>query len=174
MPFDSFFSRFDHWKWPKLAKIKCPKTVVFRNMGIYKIVNTPWISGGGGRLGPFRVSQILPCYSMKSTIALDIIKLVTCDTCVFVFSMRITCDIDVTNRLLPSFNMKQKGKAAKSQVSVGKKPGSKEGEIFLLVCTKQDRSGAHYRVCIAAIIYFFWTSKINFAYLLLFNSNKLR
>ena len=34
-------------------------------MGIYEIVNTP-SNGGGGRLGPFRVLQILPCIQCKA------------------------------------------------------------------------------------------------------------
>ena len=60
--------------------------------------------------------------------------------------MRITCDVDTSNRLLPSFNMKSKGKAAKAQLSVGRKPGEKDGEVYLMIATKQDRNGTRYRV----------------------------
>ena len=61
--------------------------------------------------------------------------------------MRIHCDVEVLNRLLPSFNMRQKGKQSKCVVSVGRKPGDKIGEIYFLVCTKQDMAGTHYKVC---------------------------
>lgn len=61
--------------------------------------------------------------------------------------MRITCDTDVANRLLPSFNMRQKGKVVKSQVSIGRKPGaSAGGDVYLMICTKNDRNGAKYKV----------------------------
>ena len=60
--------------------------------------------------------------------------------------MRITCDTELYNRLLPTFNMKQKGKVSKSQLSVGRKPGSKQGSVYLLLCTKHDRSGQHFQV----------------------------
>ena len=67
---------------------------------------------------------------------------------VSVSTMRITCDVKVANRLLPSFNMAQHGKVMKSQVSVGRKPGatSDSQDVFLMICTKQDRNGAKYKV----------------------------
>ena len=64
-------------------------------------------------------------------------------------NMRITCEVDVSNRLLPSFNMRNKGKASRAQLSIGRKPGSDQtdGEVFLMIGTKQDRSGtSKYRV----------------------------
>ena len=62
--------------------------------------------------------------------------------------MRISCDVDIVNRLLPSFNMKKKGKSSRAQLSVGRKPGSgaNSGDVFLMMCTKQDRNGAKYQV----------------------------
>ncbi len=61
--------------------------------------------------------------------------------------MRITCDVEVVNRLLPAFNLRGKNKATRSQLSVGRKPGAdNEGDIYLMICTKQDRNGAKYRV----------------------------
>ena len=62
--------------------------------------------------------------------------------------MRICCDVDVVNRLLPSFNMKKKGKSSRAQLSVGRKPGAggNTGEVFLMMCTKLDRNGAKYQV----------------------------
>lgn len=62
--------------------------------------------------------------------------------------MRISCDVDVVNRLLPSFNMKKKGKSSRAQLSVGRKPGAEgnTGEVFLMMCTKLDRNGAKYQL----------------------------
>jgi hypothetical protein len=49
--------------------------------------------------------------------------------------------------------MRQKGKAMKSQVSIGRKPGrtSESDDVFLMICTKQDRNGAKYKVSNAPI-----------------------
>ena len=62
--------------------------------------------------------------------------------------MRITCDVDVCNRLLPAFNISSKGKPSRTQLSVGKKPGdmAKEDDVYLMLCSKQDRNGAKYKV----------------------------
>ena len=63
-------------------------------------------------------------------------------------AMRITADVEVNNRLLPSFNMKGKGRSLKAQLSVGRKPGSdsKDPETHMLICTKQNPAGTFYRV----------------------------
>ncbi len=61
--------------------------------------------------------------------------------------MRIQCDFDIVNRLLPSFNLKSSSKSARAQVSVGRKPGSNtKDDVFLMICTKQDLNGMKYRV----------------------------
>ena len=67
--------------------------------------------------------------------------------------MRITCDVETSNRLCASLNMKGKGKPGRSQLSVGRKPGSdsKDGEVYIMICTKQDRNGTKYIVSIAAL-----------------------
>ena len=80
--------------------------------------------------------------------------------------MRITCDVDTANRLLPSFNMRQRGKAMKSQLSIGRKPGAKvEDEVYLMICTKQDRNGAKYRasdtLCfLFSVLLYYYTGRI--------------
>ncbi|XP_023932880.1 leucine-rich repeat protein 1 [Lingula anatina] len=62
--------------------------------------------------------------------------------------MRITCEADIGNRLLPSFNMRGKTKFTRTQLSVGKKPSasgeSKEGVVYLMMCTAKDRNGTKY------------------------------
>ena len=67
--------------------------------------------------------------------------------------MRLTADVEVSNRILPSFNLSNKGKSTHSQLSVGRKPGdnSKDGDVYLMVCTKLDRNGAKYRVSVLSL-----------------------
>ncbi|XP_064621254.1 leucine-rich repeat protein 1-like [Lineus longissimus] len=65
--------------------------------------------------------------------------------------MRLTCDFDVSDRLLPSFNMKNKNRAVRAQLSVGCKPGTpqpcqEEKAIYLLVCTAKNRAGNKYQL----------------------------
>ena len=62
-------------------------------------------------------------------------------------TMRITCDAEVVNRLLPAFNMRGKNKPVRCQLSVGKKPGAAaDDSTYLMMCTKNDRNGAKYMV----------------------------
>ncbi|OWF38646.1 leucine-rich repeat protein 1-like [Mizuhopecten yessoensis] len=58
--------------------------------------------------------------------------------------MRLTCSVEVLNRMLPTMNMKNKSKAAHTQLSIGKKPGSVDGTLFLMMCTAKDRNGAKF------------------------------
>ena len=61
--------------------------------------------------------------------------------------MRIAGDVEISNRLLPALNMRGKSKAVRSHLSVGKKPGHKDdSDIYLMICTKQDRNGTKYKV----------------------------
>ena len=64
--------------------------------------------------------------------------------------MRLSADVDIVNRLLPAFNIKSKTRVVRSQVSIGKKPvaigDDKKTEVFLMLCSKQDRNGAKFKV----------------------------
>ncbi|XP_041353671.1 leucine-rich repeat protein 1-like [Gigantopelta aegis] len=62
--------------------------------------------------------------------------------------MRLTCDVELVNRLLPSFNLKKASRSCRAQVSLGKKPASssKDGALFLMVCTAKDRNGVKFLV----------------------------
>ena len=64
--------------------------------------------------------------------------------------MRLTCEVELVNRLLPSFNLKKAGRGCRAQVSLGKKPASssKDGALFLMVCTAKDRNGMKFPVSI--------------------------
>ncbi len=56
--------------------------------------------------------------------------------------MRISADVLVSNRALCSHNMKKPAKSAHGSLAIGKK----DGEVFLMVCTPQNRGGAKYAV----------------------------
>lgn len=62
-------------------------------------------------------------------------------------NMRITCSVDVINRL-PGASVKKSGKALHTQLSIGKKPGSgsKDSPLFLMMCTAKDRNGTKFKV----------------------------
>ena len=63
--------------------------------------------------------------------------------------MRITGFVEVSNRLLPAFNMRSKNKGAQCQLSIGRKPGDgvlADNEVWLMISSKQDRNGAKYKV----------------------------
>ena len=87
--------------------------------------------------------------------------------------MRITCDVDVCNRLLPSFNISSIGKPSRTQISVGKKNGgvSKVDDVYLMLCTKQDRNGAKYKVmnCTGGSFVYMETFKLWHIFLVNFN-----
>ena len=57
----TFFARFDHWKWPKLAKMS-KNSGSFRNIGIYELVNTPWNRGAVGAFSCFTNTSLLPIF----------------------------------------------------------------------------------------------------------------
>ena len=63
--------------------------------------------------------------------------------------MRLTCDIDVVNRVLPSHNLKKAARPCHAQLSIGKKPGNgpvKEESLYLMLCTAKDKNGSKYPV----------------------------
>jgi LRR-repeat protein 1 len=67
--------------------------------------------------------------------------------------MRITADVEVINLLLPSFNMKAKGRGSKGQLSVGFKPGHKADGPYLMVCTKTNPAGQMFKVSAMCLCY---------------------
>ena len=50
--------------------------------------------------------------------------------------MRITGFVEVSNRLLPAFNMRSKNKGSQCQLSIGRKPGDgvlADNEVWLMI-----------------------------------------
>nr|KAG5700867.1 hypothetical protein BaRGS_012274 [Batillaria attramentaria] len=62
--------------------------------------------------------------------------------------MRITCEVDTINRLLPALNLKKPSRSSHAQVSVGRSSStsSKDATLFVMVCTAKDRNGNKYLI----------------------------
>ncbi|XP_069772477.1 leucine-rich repeat protein 1 isoform X2 [Narcine bancroftii] len=64
--------------------------------------------------------------------------------------MKLQCEVEVINRMLPTFGMKNKGKGNRAVLSIGKHYDrgikNKSTTIHLLICTLKDKSGCKYKV----------------------------
>ncbi|XP_030854294.1 leucine-rich repeat protein 1-like [Strongylocentrotus purpuratus] len=60
--------------------------------------------------------------------------------------MRLPCDVEIQNRMLPSHGMIKRGRSIRASIVIGRRPlaGNSEGGIFLAICTAKDRDGAKY------------------------------
>ncbi|XP_022103702.1 leucine-rich repeat protein 1-like isoform X2 [Acanthaster planci] len=66
-----------------------------------------------------------------------------------VCTMRLSCDVDVKNRLLPSHGMKAKGRPMRCSLAIGRRGGSSskpEGAVFLMLCSAKDKTGTKYKL----------------------------
>ncbi|KAM9354416.1 leucine-rich repeat protein 1 [Pholidichthys leucotaenia] len=62
--------------------------------------------------------------------------------------MKLQCDVEVVNRLLPIYGMKSRGKGARAVVSIGKHLDKTTHStcIYLMICTAKDRAGSKYKL----------------------------
>lgn len=62
--------------------------------------------------------------------------------------MKLLCDVEVVNRMLPSFGLKSRGKGARALLSIGRHldKTTQRCHIYLLICTSRDRAGAKYKL----------------------------
>lgn len=63
--------------------------------------------------------------------------------------MKLQCDVEVVNRMLPTYGMKSRGKGSRAVLSIGKhldKATQRGGNVYLLICTAKDRAGSKYKV----------------------------
>ncbi|XP_007258954.2 leucine-rich repeat protein 1 [Astyanax mexicanus] len=62
--------------------------------------------------------------------------------------MKLQCDVEVINRMLPTFGLKGKGKGTRAVLSIGKHVDktSKRSNVYLLICTAKDRAGSKYKL----------------------------
>ncbi|KAG8449178.1 hypothetical protein GDO86_016016 [Hymenochirus boettgeri] len=59
--------------------------------------------------------------------------------------MKLQCEVEVINRMLPTFGMRNRGKGTRAVLSVGRQEG-KRGAIYLMICTLKDKAGSRYKL----------------------------
>lgn len=64
--------------------------------------------------------------------------------------MKLQCDVEVVNRMLPTYGMKNRGKGARAVLSIGRHVDktTQRHNIYLMICTAKDRTGSKYKVSI--------------------------
>ncbi|XP_061751805.1 leucine-rich repeat protein 1 isoform X1 [Nerophis ophidion] len=62
--------------------------------------------------------------------------------------MKLQCDVEVVNRMLPTFGMKCRGKGVRAVLSIGKHLDkmSQQSNVYLMICTAKDRAGSKYKL----------------------------
>ncbi|XP_076156662.1 leucine-rich repeat protein 1 [Alosa pseudoharengus] len=62
--------------------------------------------------------------------------------------MKLQCDVEVINRMLPTYGMKGRGKGARAVLSIGRHVDktTQRSSIYLLICTAKDRAGSKYKL----------------------------
>ncbi|XP_073340280.1 leucine-rich repeat protein 1 [Pagrus major] len=62
--------------------------------------------------------------------------------------MKLQCDVEVVNRMLPTFGMKSRGKGARAVLSIGKHldKTSQRSSVYMMICTAKDRAGSKYKL----------------------------
>ena len=60
--------------------------------------------------------------------------------------MRLTCEVQLSSRLMPTLGMKKSGKPARCQIALGRKPASVDKTVYLMVSTNQNPSGNMFKV----------------------------
>lgn len=65
--------------------------------------------------------------------------------------MKLQCDVEVVNRMLPTFGMKSRGKGARAVLSIGKHldKTSQRSSVYMMICTAKDRAGSKYKVSVS-------------------------
>ncbi|TMS20951.1 Leucine-rich repeat protein 1 [Larimichthys crocea] len=62
--------------------------------------------------------------------------------------MKLQCDVEVVNRMLPTFGMKSRGKGTRAVLSIGKHTDktSQRSSVYMMICTAKDRAGSKYKL----------------------------
>ncbi|XP_010877801.1 leucine-rich repeat protein 1 [Esox lucius] len=62
--------------------------------------------------------------------------------------MKLQCDVEVVNRMLPTYGMKNRGKGVRAVLSIGRHVDktTHRNTIYLMVCTAKDRAGSKYKL----------------------------
>ncbi|KAG7510882.1 leucine-rich repeat protein 1 [Solea senegalensis] len=62
--------------------------------------------------------------------------------------MKLQCDVEVVNRMLPTYGMRSRGKGARAVLSIGRHVDktSQRSNIYMMICTAKDRAGSKYKL----------------------------
>uniref|UniRef100_A0A3P8UL01 Leucine rich repeat protein 1 n=1 Tax=Cynoglossus semilaevis TaxID=244447 RepID=A0A3P8UL01_CYNSE len=62
--------------------------------------------------------------------------------------MKLQCDVEVVNRMLPTFGIKSRGKGTRAVLSIGKHldKTNQRCNVYMMICTAKDRSGSKYKL----------------------------
>ncbi|XP_034051460.1 leucine-rich repeat protein 1 [Thalassophryne amazonica] len=62
--------------------------------------------------------------------------------------MKLQCDVEIVNRMLPTCGMRNRGKGTRAMLSIGKHldKTSERNNIYLMICTAKDRTGSKYKL----------------------------
>jgi len=60
--------------------------------------------------------------------------------------MRLSCVVEVSNRLAPSLNIRASKGSSKSQLALGLKPATIDKTVYIMLSTAQNSSGTFYKV----------------------------
>ncbi|XP_066550348.1 leucine-rich repeat protein 1 [Amia ocellicauda] len=62
--------------------------------------------------------------------------------------MKLQCEVEVINRMLPTYGMRNRGKGARAVLSIGRHLDkiTKLNSIYLMICTLKDKAGSKYKL----------------------------
>ncbi|CAH2327870.1 leucine-rich repeat 1 [Pelobates cultripes] len=63
--------------------------------------------------------------------------------------MKLQCEVEVINRMLPTFGVRNRGKGTRAVLSIGKQEDKGSGQkasIYLMICTLKDKAGSRYKL----------------------------
>uniref|UniRef100_A0A8C5PHC6 Leucine rich repeat protein 1 n=1 Tax=Leptobrachium leishanense TaxID=445787 RepID=A0A8C5PHC6_9ANUR len=60
--------------------------------------------------------------------------------------MKLHCEVEVINRMLPSFGMRNRGKGTRAVLSIGRQEDKGSASICLMICTLKDKAGSRYKL----------------------------
>ncbi|KAK6304134.1 hypothetical protein J4Q44_G00247200 [Coregonus suidteri] len=62
--------------------------------------------------------------------------------------MKLQCDVEVVNRMLPTYGIKNRGKGVRAVLSIGRlvDKTTECNNIYLMICTANDRAGSKYKL----------------------------
>ncbi|KAI5610917.1 leucine-rich repeat protein 1 [Silurus asotus] len=73
--------------------------------------------------------------------------------------MKLQCDVEVVNRMLPTFGLRNRGRGSRAVLSIGRHVDQKTQipSVYLLICTAKDRTGSKYKASLKENIEKFFT-----------------